>query len=86
MHRVSKLKSLSDQLYEYLTQSIVEGKFEPGKKLVEKELCEQFAISRSPIPRVQDRMMMTTTMLINSIGRHMSLSPLRFVAVPGLIC
>lgn len=44
-----KLKSLSDQLYEYLSNSIIEGKIKPGEKLVENDLGRQFGISRSPI-------------------------------------
>ncbi len=49
MEALIKFKSLSDQLYEYLSGSIIEGKFKPGEKLVENDLCHQFGISRSPI-------------------------------------
>jgi len=44
-----KFRSLTDQVYEYLSESIIEGKIEPGEKLVEKDLCQKFSISRSPL-------------------------------------
>lgn len=44
-----QFKSLLDQLYEYLSTSIIEGKIKPGEKLIENELCRQYGISRSPI-------------------------------------
>ncbi len=44
-----KFKSLTDQLYEYLSSSIIEGRYEPGEKIVENDLCHQFGISRSPL-------------------------------------
>lgn len=49
METVIKFKSLPDQLYEYLSDSIIEGRIKPGEKLVENDLCHQFGISRSPI-------------------------------------
>jgi len=44
-----KFRSLTDQLYEYLSKSIVEGKITSGERLVENDLCHQFGISRSPL-------------------------------------
>lgn len=44
-----KFKSLTDQLFEYLSNSIIEGKLKPGQKLLENELRQQFGVSRSPI-------------------------------------
>jgi len=44
-----KFRSLTDQVYEYLSNSIIEGKIKPGEKLVEKNLCQEFGISRSPL-------------------------------------
>ena len=49
MEIVIQFKSLFDQLYEYLSNSIIEGKIKPGEKLIENDLCRQFGISRSPI-------------------------------------
>ena len=49
MEAVVKFKSLPDQLYEYLSDSIIEGKIKPSEKLIENDLCHQFGISRSPI-------------------------------------
>ena len=44
-----KFRSLTDQVYEYLSDSIIERKIGPGEKLVEKDLCQKFSISRSPL-------------------------------------
>lgn len=44
-----KCKSLADQAYDYLSASIIEGKIKAGEKLVEKNLCQKFSISRSPL-------------------------------------
>jgi DNA-binding GntR family transcriptional regulator len=44
-----KFKSLSDQLYDYLSTSIIEGRLKPGEKLIENDLYTRFGISRSPI-------------------------------------
>lgn len=49
MQQAIKLKSLTDQVYEYLTDLIIEGKLKPGEKLTENDLCHRFGISRSPI-------------------------------------
>jgi len=49
METVIQFKSLSDQLYEYLSNSIIEGKIKPGEKLIENDLSNQFGISRAPI-------------------------------------
>jgi DNA-binding GntR family transcriptional regulator len=49
METVIQFKSLPDQLYEYLSRSIIEGKIRPGEKLAENDLCQKFGISRSPI-------------------------------------
>jgi len=44
-----KFRSLTDQIYEHLTELIIEGKIKPGEKLVEKDLSEKFSVSRSPL-------------------------------------
>jgi len=49
METVTKFKSLTDQIYEYLSNSIIEGIIKPGEKLTENDLCHQFGISRSPL-------------------------------------
>lgn len=49
METVIKFRSLTDQVYEYLSNSIIEGAVKPGEKLVEIDLCRQFGISRSPL-------------------------------------
>lgn len=41
--------SLHDQLVERLRQMIVETELVPGQRIDEKKLCEQFAISRTPL-------------------------------------
>jgi DNA-binding GntR family transcriptional regulator len=44
-----RFRSLTDQIYEYLSSSIIEGKISGGEKLIEKSLCQEFGISRSPL-------------------------------------
>jgi DNA-binding GntR family transcriptional regulator len=41
--------SLVEQVTEFLTNAIIEGRFENGRRLVENELQRQFGISRAPI-------------------------------------
>ncbi len=47
--RVILRPSLHDQLVERLRQMIVETELAPGEKIDEKRLCQQFAISRTPL-------------------------------------
>ena len=49
MEAVIKFKSITDQIYEHLSASIIEGKIKPGEKLIENDLGHQFGISRSPL-------------------------------------
>jgi DNA-binding GntR family transcriptional regulator len=49
MEEVIKFRSLPDQVYEYLSDSIIRGTLKPGEKLGETALCTQFGISRSPL-------------------------------------
>ncbi len=42
-------RSLHDELVERLRTLIVEGTLEPGLKVPERDLCEQFAVSRTPL-------------------------------------
>ncbi len=44
-----KFRSLADQIYDHLFQSIISGRLKAGEKLVENELCKEFGISRAPI-------------------------------------
>ena len=44
-----QFKTLADQLYDYLSNSIIEGHLKPGERLIENDLRERFGISRSPI-------------------------------------
>jgi DNA-binding GntR family transcriptional regulator len=47
--RVSKRKSLRDEVYETLRKSILHGKLKPGQRLVEEQLAYQVGISRTPV-------------------------------------
>ena len=40
---------LRDIVFERLEKDIVSGKYAPGTKLTEKELCEEFGVSRTPL-------------------------------------
>lgn len=42
-------KPLREIVFEYLRQSILDGKLEPGKRLMEIQMAEQLGVSRTPI-------------------------------------
>lgn len=46
---IENYKPLREIVFEYLRQSIVEGKLEPGKRLMEIQMAEQLGVSRTPI-------------------------------------
>lgn len=41
--------SLHDELLHRLRRMIIDGQFEPGDRIPEKQLCEQFDVSRTPL-------------------------------------
>lgn len=41
--------SLSGQIVESLRRAIIEGDLAPGTRLVERELCDRFSVSRGPV-------------------------------------
>jgi len=47
--QIENYKPLREIVFEYLRQSIVEGKLEPGKRLMEIQMAEQLGVSRTPI-------------------------------------
>ena len=48
MHTISQ-NSLHNELLERLRKMIIGGNFLPGNKIPERQLCEQFGISRTPL-------------------------------------
>jgi GntR family transcriptional regulator, rspAB operon transcriptional repressor len=42
-------RSLADEIYDQLRRMIVTLELKPGETLVEKELCDRFAVSRTPV-------------------------------------
>jgi len=42
-------RTLHDELLERIRQMIIDGELTPGDKVPEKELCERFAVSRTPL-------------------------------------
>lgn len=44
-----KPQSLRDYVETYLRQSIMEGRYRPGDRLVEREICELLQVSRPPV-------------------------------------
>jgi len=46
---IENYKPLREIVFEYLRQSIVEGKLEPGKRLMEIQMAEQLGVSRTPV-------------------------------------
>lgn len=49
MNDVIKIKSTADQVFEYLSNAIIEGRIKPGEQLIEADLCRQLNVSRSPL-------------------------------------
>ena len=47
--RVSKKKSLREEVYESLKRSILHGKLKAGQRLIEEQLAYQVGISRTPV-------------------------------------
>jgi DNA-binding GntR family transcriptional regulator len=47
--RVSKKKSLREEVYESLKKSILHGKLTAGQRLIEEQLAHQVGISRTPV-------------------------------------
>jgi DNA-binding GntR family transcriptional regulator len=47
--RVSKKKSLREEVYESLRKSILHGKLKAGQRLIEEQLANQVGISRTPV-------------------------------------
>lgn len=46
---VLKKESLTDMVADYLRQGIMQGRFRPGDRLVEREICELLDVSRSSV-------------------------------------
>lgn len=42
-------RALHEELAEQLRRAIIHGEFEPGMRISEKNLCEQFGVSRTPV-------------------------------------
>lgn len=42
-------KTLKSQVYDYLREQIIVGKFKPGERLIEEKIGEELNVSRSPI-------------------------------------
>jgi GntR family transcriptional repressor for pyruvate dehydrogenase complex len=66
---VARSERLADRVASALTESIVSGRLEPGAKLpTERELCEQFAVSR-PVVREAVRSLIAKGLLDDSPRR-----------------
>lgn len=46
---MKKLKTISEQVYDYIIEKISNGEFEPGQKLTEADLLQELDISRTPV-------------------------------------
>jgi GntR family transcriptional regulator, rspAB operon transcriptional repressor len=49
MNPLPRRRSLADEVYDDLRRMIVTLELEPGAVLVERELCERFSVSRTPV-------------------------------------
>lgn len=46
---IKRSETLQAQVYDYLREQILLGRFVPGQRLIEERLCEETGVSRSPI-------------------------------------
>ncbi len=49
MEVISRSPSLSDQVYAYIRENIIQGHYRPGKQLSEVELAHELKVSRTPV-------------------------------------
>lgn len=47
--QIENYKPLREIVFQYLREAILEGKLEPGKRLMEMQLAEELGVSRTPI-------------------------------------
>lgn len=70
---IAKAKSLPENIFETIRDRIVFGIYSPGEGLPEKELCEEFGVSRTPLReavlKLQDMKLVT---VIPRFGTHVS--------------
>jgi DNA-binding GntR family transcriptional regulator len=70
---IAKAKSLPENIFETIRDRIVYGTYPPGSILPEKELCEEFGVSRTPLReavlKLQDMKLLT---VIPRFGTHVS--------------
>lgn len=70
---IAKAKSLPENIFETIRDRIVFGIYPPGEGLPEKELCEEFGVSRTPLReavlKLQDMKLVT---VIPRFGTHVS--------------
>ena len=46
---MKKLKTISEQVYDYIIEKITNGEFQPGQRLTEADLLQELDISRTPV-------------------------------------
>lgn len=44
-----KLKTISEQVYDYIIEKLTNGEFIPGQKLTEADILKELDISRTPV-------------------------------------
>lgn len=49
MQSVVKTEPLHTQLYHLLKQKLIEGFYEPGERLIEARIAEEYSVSRAPV-------------------------------------
>jgi len=49
-------RSLRDQVYEAIRARIIDGELAPGRRLVERDLAEEFGVSRVPVREAMQRL------------------------------
>ncbi len=76
-----KPKSLSCQLFETIRDRIVHGEYPPGMTLPEKDLCEEFQVSRTPLReaflRLQDMKLLSVIPRLGTTVRPIDIQEIR---------
>jgi DNA-binding GntR family transcriptional regulator len=49
MQLIGERKSLNQEVYQYIRQEIVNGRWQTGEKILEQTLAQQLKVSRTPI-------------------------------------
>lgn len=67
MNQLQRVDPLYEQIYKNVEQSILEGRFSPGERLIDTKIASEFGVSRGPV-REAFRKLEQDGLIINSDG------------------